>query len=74
VASAVSLFVRRTRPASTGFRHEYAGSGPDCLSINAFVWCLNQDSVTDFYVLQRFSAAGRHHSSTTIIVVHHFAV
>ncbi len=32
VASAVSLSVRRTRSASTGFRHEYAGSGPDCLN------------------------------------------
>jgi hypothetical protein len=32
VASAVSLSVRRTRPASTGFSHEYAGSGPDCLN------------------------------------------
>jgi hypothetical protein len=34
VAAAVSLSssVRRTRPASTGFRHEYAGSGTDCLS------------------------------------------
>jgi hypothetical protein len=32
VASAVSLFARRTRPASTGFRHEYAGSCPDCLN------------------------------------------
>ena len=32
VAAAVSLSVRRTRPASTCFRHEYAGSGPDCLN------------------------------------------
>ena len=32
VASAVSLSVRRTRPASTGFRHEYAGSSSDCLN------------------------------------------
>ncbi len=32
VASALYLSVRRTRPASTGFRHEYAGSGPDCLN------------------------------------------
>ncbi len=44
------------------------------VSINAFVWCWNQDSMTDFYVLPRFSAAERHHSSTAIIVVHHFAV
>jgi hypothetical protein len=29
VAAAVSLSVR---PASTGFRHEYAGSCPDCLN------------------------------------------
>jgi hypothetical protein len=42
-------------------------------SIKAFLWCLNQDSVTDFYVLPRFGAADRHHSSTAIIVVHHFA-
>jgi hypothetical protein len=32
VASAVSLTVRRTRPESTGFHHECAGSGPDCLN------------------------------------------
>ncbi len=32
VASAVSLSVRRTRPASTGFHHECAGFGPDCLN------------------------------------------
>jgi hypothetical protein len=44
------------------------------VSINAFVWCLNQDSMTDFFMLPRFSAADRHHSSTAIIVVHHFAV
>ncbi len=44
------------------------------VSINAFFWCLHQDSMTDFYVLPRFSAADRHHSSTAIIMVHHFAV
>ena len=33
VAAAVSLSVRRTRPASTGFHHEYAGSCPDCLNL-----------------------------------------
>jgi hypothetical protein len=74
MAAAMSLSVRRPRPALTGFRHEYAGSGPDCLN---YTLCLvNQDSVTDFYVLPRFtgSAADRHHSSTAIIVVHHFAV
>jgi hypothetical protein len=44
------------------------------VSINAFCRCLHQDSMTDFYVLPRFSrAADRHHSSTAIIVVHHFA-
>jgi hypothetical protein len=32
VAAVVSLSVRRTRPASTGFLHEYAGSGLDCLN------------------------------------------
>ena len=32
VAAAVFLFVQRTRPASTGFHHECAGSGPDCLN------------------------------------------
>jgi len=32
VAAAVSLSVRRTRSASTGFRHKNAGSGPDCLN------------------------------------------
>ncbi len=32
LASAVSLSVRRTRPASTGFHHEIAGSCPDCLN------------------------------------------
>ncbi len=32
VVSAVSLSIRRTRPASTGFHHECAGCGPDCLN------------------------------------------
>jgi hypothetical protein len=32
VAAAVSLSFQRTRPASTGFHHEYAGSCPDCLN------------------------------------------
>jgi hypothetical protein len=44
------------------------------VSINAFVWCSYQDSITDFYVLPRFSAADRHYSSTTIFAIHHFAV
>jgi hypothetical protein len=43
------------------------------VSINAFCWCLDQDSMTDFYVLPLFNSADRHHSSTAIIVVHHFA-
>ncbi len=71
VAAAMSLSVRRTKPASTGFHHEYAGSGPDYLNE---CLCLVLDSMTDFYVLPRFSAPDRHHSSTTIILVHHFAV
>jgi hypothetical protein len=33
VAAAVSLSFRRTRPASTGFRHEYAGSSPNRLKL-----------------------------------------
>ncbi len=32
VASALSLSVRRIRPASTDFHHECAGSGPNCLN------------------------------------------
>ncbi len=46
------------------------------VSMNVFVWCLHQDSMTDFYVLPpwRFIAADCHHSLTAIIVVHHFAV
>ena len=43
------------------------------VSINTFCRCLHHDSMTDFYVLPRFSAADRHHSSTAIIVVHLFA-
>ncbi len=70
VAAAVSLFVRRARPASTGIVTNMQGPVPIVLT-NAFVWCLNQDSMTDFYVLPRFSAADRHHSTTAIIVVHH---
>ena len=31
-AAAVSLSVRRTRPVSTGFHHECADSGPNCLN------------------------------------------
>jgi hypothetical protein len=70
VAAAVSLFVRRTRPASTGIVTNVQGPVPIVLT-NAFVWYLNQDSMTDFYVLPRFSAADRQHSTTAIIVVHH---
>jgi hypothetical protein len=70
VASAVSLSVRQHRRAFvTNMQVPVL-----IVSINAFVWCLNQDSVTDFYVLPRFSAADRHHTSMAIIVVHHFAV
>ena len=31
-ASAVSLYVRHTRPASTSFHRVCAGCGPDCLN------------------------------------------
>jgi hypothetical protein len=73
VAAAVSLSVRRTSQHRRAFVTNMQVPVP-IVSINAFVWCLNQDLVTDFYVLPRFSAADSHHSSTAIIVVHNFAV
>jgi hypothetical protein len=39
VASAISLSVRRTRPASTGFHHVRASCGPDCLNKRLY-WLL----------------------------------
>ncbi len=57
VAAAVSLSVL---PSDVPGQHRRAFvkniQGPvPIISINAFVWCLNQDSMTDFYVLPRFS-------------------
>jgi hypothetical protein len=72
VAAAVSLSVHVPGQHRRAFITNMQVPVP-IVSINAFVWCLNQDSMTDFYEMPRFSAADRHHSSTANIVVHHFA-